>query len=244
MDYYQNGLDAGLVEKMWPLVPTAIATVEQFLATAIKFEQAKELADSKVRPDQQIAALTERTPGLLTREEFYELTIELKQTILGLKKELLSQVNLQTNSHRNPEPTARYQHTHQNPPRPRREQGPDQSYFARYQPPTEFYQRAQPRDNYRNQRTSDGRPVCNSCGRPGHRSKNCSNAQNRYPDLSRDLSRQDADNARNKLLHALHTVGDDQVTTTVLCNGVYTKALIDTGAAITAVSEEFANKFP
>ena len=34
------------------------------------------------------------------------------------------------------------------------------------------------------------------------------------------------------------------VTTTVFCNGVHTEALIDTGAAITAVSEEFANRFP
>ena len=34
------------------------------------------------------------------------------------------------------------------------------------------------------------------------------------------------------------------VTTTVVCNDVHTDALIDTGAAITAVSEEFASRFP
>ena len=163
LDCLLQGLDAGLVEKMWPLVPTAIATVDQFLTTAIKFEQAKEFADSKARPDEQIAAITEQTPGLVTREEFDQLTNELKQTILGLKKELLSQSNPPTHHYQNPEPTAHYQpRTNPNPPRPYRDQRQDQSYFARNQPPTEFFQKSQPREDYsRNQRTSDGRPICN-----------------------------------------------------------------------------------
>ena len=45
-------------------------------------------------------------------------------------------------------------------------------------------------------------------------------------------------------INALYAAGDDLVTTTVFCNDVDTEALIDTGAAITAVSKEFANRFP
>ena len=78
-------------------------------------------------------------------------------------------------------------------------------------------------------RTTDFRPICHSCRKPGHIARFCKNNSNdRTP----------------RPVNALHTTGKALVKAHALANGIEVVALIDTGAALTEVSGHFTNKVP
>ena len=86
---------------------------------------------------------------------------------------------------------------------------------------------AEPSRNFQLNRTSDGKPICNNCKKPSHLARHCPKLQ--WNEIAKPINK-----LRAKPL----------VTETFLINGKSAVALIDTGAAISAVSEAFALQFP
>ena len=88
---------------------------------------------------------------------------------------------------------------------------------------------AEPSRKFQPNRTSDGKPICHNCKKPGHLARHCPKSHW---------------NGTTKPMNMLRAKGQSLVTETVLINGTSAVALIDTGAAISAVSEAFAQQFP
>ena len=126
IDWILHGLDPELVGKILALAPGTFQTVDQFIDTAVRFEVAEQ--ERRVRLDHRAprlnAVLSEKTPGLITREEFDQHTSELKQIILRLEKKLSIQE----------EPTS---YPIRPPPRER-----DLIYPSRDQQQPDYYQRS------------------------------------------------------------------------------------------------------
>ena len=88
---------------------------------------------------------------------------------------------------------------------------------------------AEPSRKFQPNRTSDGKPICHNCKKPGHLARHCPKSHW---------------NGTTKPMNMLRAKGQSLVTETVLINGTSAVALIDTGAAISAVSDAFAQQFP
>ena len=87
-------------------------------------------------------------------------------------------------------------------------------------------------------RTHDGRAICFKCEKPGHLAKFCRQPMNRPENSSNYRQEQ----PRRHLNH-LNAKGGGLVKKFIMCNGLKSLALIDTGAAITAVSRAFVNRW-
>ena len=149
----------------------------------------------------QSRTLSAITPGLVSREEFDAQASEFRQTINKLRRELEER------------------RFHHKPNSQAKQSSNTAVYNGRSHQPNRLHPN----------RTTDGRPICHSCRKPGHIARFCkiySNDRNPRP------------------INALHTTGKTLVKAHVLANGIEAVALIDTGAALTAVSEHFANRVP
>ena len=158
IDWILSGLDPDLVGKMLSLVPGTFQTVDQFVDTAVRFEVAE--SERKVRLKHRTprlnAVLSENTPGLITREDFDQHTLELKQIILRMEKKMsilgeptnrsLRSPPRETDLPRNQQEPRDYQHySNQYQQQPeyyqRSARDPDYMYPTRKQPQPEFLQR-------------------------------------------------------------------------------------------------------
>ena len=88
---------------------------------------------------------------------------------------------------------------------------------------------AEPSRKFQLNRTSDGKSICNNCKKPSHLARHCPKLQ--WNEIAKPINK-------------LSAKGQPLVTETFLINGKSAVALIDTGAAISAVSEAFAQQFP
>ena len=81
--------------------------------------------------------------------------------------------------------------------------------------------------------TGEWKPKCFKCNKMGHIAKNC-----RKEDDQNDVGQRKTTN--NPIINLLEIAGRDMVKGQFWCNGKNVMALIDTGAAISAISPEFA----
>ena len=221
-----RGLTPKLLGKLWPLVPDPIKNSTQFLALATKYSEAEYLTKNRdwaavrERPVSinSLPSQLQNRKGSVSREEF-EFELEKKQNnhfqqvVRSLQREL-SEARLEATTS-NYQPPRRAISGNQQPRTMIRE------FSTTNVPGRNFVPNTTTPRTYQVNRTSDGRPICHNCRKPGHIARFCNSN-------------------RPAQLNSLHTTGDRLVTEDVLCNGIEAKALIDTGAAITAVSDKFA----
>ena len=206
VNYLLNGLTPTLLDRLWPLVPEPINSTDSLLAAALKHAQAREMMASlqpKAFPSRQYK-----------REDSDTEESDLKYMIRQLKKDLDA-----TNRKLDARPNWQPNFTNNEYQRNNYEQPRKQTRFVNENP------RFQQTNRFQSNRTTDGRPICNICRKPGHIARFCKSRNEEYP----------------RAVNALHAIGKSLVKKEVLCNGIKAEALIDTGAALTAVSEQFAN---
>ena len=237
VEHLLRGLTPVLSEKLWPLVPDPISNTTQFLSAVTRYSQAREIAGNRdwaeelENPSLKINAVDNSHPAsMITREEFDKQGTELRRIIGDLKKELLQRDSRINPNHQRTGNRVSFQ---RNAPQRKNYSPPPrgQSYGNTQKP------------RFESKRTTDGRPICNRCNKPGHIARFCGQGN---PNGSNYTSnpRFNQNSYVNRQLNYLTISGDQLVTENVTCNGVKAKALIDTGAAVTAVSDKFARYLP
>ena len=200
VNYLLNGLTPTLLDRLWPLVPEPINSTGSLLAAALKHAQAREMMAS-IQPKAFPSRQNKREDSDTEESDLKEMIRQLKKDLDATNRKLDARQNWQPNFKHN-----EYQRNNYEQPR-------KQTRFVNENP------RFQQTNRFQSNRTTDGRPICNICRKPGHIARFCKSRNEEYP----------------RAVNALHAIGKSLVKKEVLCNGIKAEALIDTGAALTAV---------